>query len=192
MGLSLITDRLSIRDWQLADIDSAVRIYGVADPTGWGTPATSKAGDREAMLGVLKAWVEEAPTLPPPRGRWAIERRGDGKVVGGLAIRALPPVEEDLEISFQLDPGEWGHGYAVEAAHALIAWALTQDVDELFGVVHPNNSRAISTMTRLAMQWVGETSKYHEQTALVYRIRPAQLPALRARRPAVGSSGPRG
>jgi RimJ/RimL family protein N-acetyltransferase len=96
-------------------------------------------------------------------------------VVGGLAIRPLPPAEEDLEISFQVRPDEWGNGYAVESAGDLIRWALTQDVDELLGVALPHNSRAIATMTRLGMEWVGETGKYYDHTLSVYRIRLGEI-----------------
>jgi RimJ/RimL family protein N-acetyltransferase len=183
VSFPLVSNRLRVRHWRLADTAAAVKIYGVADPTGWHTPATHKAGDHAAMRAVLSTWVEEQPELPAPQGRWAVERRSDEVVVGGLAIRLIPPAEEDLEISFQLDPAEWGHGYAVEAAHALMGWAFSHDIDELFGVVAPNNSRAIATMNRLSMQWVGETAKYYEHTLLVYRIRPAQLPALPRRPP---------
>jgi hypothetical protein len=56
----------------------------------------------------------------------------------------------DLEISFQLRPEEWGNGYAAEAAAALIQWAFTQNVDELFAVAIPNNTRAIATTQRWA------------------------------------------
>jgi RimJ/RimL family protein N-acetyltransferase len=171
----LTSQRLRIRQWRVDDAEAALAIYGIADVTGWLTPATDRIGDLPAMRAVLHAWVEAQPNLVPPRGRWAIERLSDGVVVGGLAIRLLPPCKEDLEISFQLRPEEWGHGYATEAARALIAWAFTQDVDELFAVAIPHNTRAIATAERLGMQWVGETAKYYDRTLQVYRIRPGDL-----------------
>lgn len=127
------------------------------------------------MRSVLQAWTEVQPNLQPPQGRWAIERLTDGAVLGGLAIRLLPPNREDLEVSFQLRPEEWGNGYATEAAGALIRWALTEDADELFAVVIPNNTRAIATIERLGMEWVGETTKYYDRALQVYRIRPDDM-----------------
>ncbi|MDN5857047.1 MAG: GNAT family N-acetyltransferase [Pseudonocardia sp.] len=175
MDFPLTTQRLRIRPWTVEDADAALATYGVADVTGWLTPATDRIGDRAAMRAVLHAWAESQPNLQPPRGRWAIERSADGEVVGGLAIRLLPPYEEDLEISFQLRPDAWGHGYATEAARELIAWAFTQDVDELFAVALPHNARAIETTRRLGMEWVGETDKYYGTTLQAYRIRPGDL-----------------
>jgi RimJ/RimL family protein N-acetyltransferase len=171
----LTTPRLRVRHWTVEDAAAALATYGVADVTGWLTPATDRIGDLPAMRAVLYAWVEAQPNLLPPRGRWAIERLADATVVGGLAIRLLPPYQEDLEISFQLRPDQWGNGYATEAAGALVRWAFTQDVDELFAVAIPHNTRAIATMQRLGMRWVGETTKYYGRTLQVHRIRPGEL-----------------
>jgi RimJ/RimL family protein N-acetyltransferase len=124
---------------------------------------------------VLAAWVEAQPNLLTPRGRWAIERLADAEVVGGLAIRLLPPYRQDLEISFPLRLDQWGNGYATEAAGVLIRWAFTHDVDELFAVAIPHNARAIATTERLGMEWVGETTKYYDRTLQVHRIRPGDL-----------------
>ncbi|GHF20120.1 N-acetyltransferase [Amycolatopsis deserti] len=175
MESPLITDRLLIRDWTVDDAEAALAIYGSEEVTHWLTPAMDRVGDVAAMRAVLNAWREAQPNLPPPRGRWAMERREDGQVIGGLGIRLLPPYEEDLELSWQLHPEAWGQGYATEGSQALIRWAFTQDTDELFAVARPNNIRAIATAKRLGMQWVGETTKYYDLRLQVYRIRPGDL-----------------
>ncbi|RSD13916.1 GNAT family N-acetyltransferase [Amycolatopsis eburnea] len=175
MEIPLKTDRLVIRDWTVDDAEAAFAVYGAEDVTHWLTPAMDRVGDLGAMRAVLNAWQETQPNLVPPRGRWAVERREDGKVIGGLGIRLLPPFEEDLELSWQLSPEVWGQGYASEAATALIKWAFTQDTDELFAVARPNNTRAIAVAKRLGMQWVGETEKYYNLRLQVYRVRPTDL-----------------
>ena len=175
MEIPLKTARLVIRDWTVDDAEAAFAVYGAEDVTHWLTPAMDRVGDLGAMRAVLNAWQETQPNLVPPRGRWAVERREDGKVIGGLGIRLLPPFEEDLELSWQLSPEVWGQGYASEAATALIKWAFTQDTDELFAVARPNNTRAIAVAKRLGMQWVGETDKYYNLRLQVYRVRPTDL-----------------
>jgi RimJ/RimL family protein N-acetyltransferase len=170
----LTTERLVVRSWQVDDAEAALAIYGAADVIRWLTPAMSQVTDVPAMRAVLQAWTEAQPNMLPPRGRWAVQRH-DGEVIGGLAIRLLPPYEEDLELSWQLRPEAWGHGYASESGRALIRWAFTQDVDELFAVARPRNTRAIATARRLGMEWVGETSKYYDLTLQVFRIRPSDL-----------------
>ncbi|AIR96679.1 GNAT family N-acetyltransferase [Streptomyces glaucescens] len=175
MDTVLTTDRLVVRDWTVADADAALGIYGSPDVAHWLTPAMDRVRDTAAMRCLLQAWEESRPNLVPPRGRWAVQRRDDGTVVGGLGIRLLPPYEDDLEVSWQLAPEAWGRGYAVEAARALIGWAFDHDTDELFAVARPANRRAVATARRLGMQWVGETAKYYDLRLQVYRIRPADL-----------------
>ncbi|MEV4612471.1 GNAT family N-acetyltransferase [Kitasatospora sp. NPDC049258] len=175
MGISLTTDRLIVRDWSVDDAEDALAIYGSPDVAHWLTPVMERVGDVPAMRAVLLAWQEAQPNLSPPRGRWAVQRRDDGAVVGGLGIRLLPPYEDDLEMSWQLAPGAWGQGYATEAGRALISWAFTHDAEELFAVARPNNARAIAMSKRLGMRWVGETTKYYGLSLQVYRIRPGDL-----------------
>lgn len=174
METPLTTDRLVIRDWSVDDAEAAYAIYGSPEVTHWLTPAMDRVGDVAAMRSVLHAWQEAQPNLPPPRGRWAVQLR-DGTLLGGLGIRLLPPFEDDLELSWQLTPAAWGHGYATEACRALMAWAFTQDTEELFAVARPHNVRAIATAKRIGMQWVGETTKYYDLRLQVYRIRHSDL-----------------
>lgn len=171
----LTTERLVVRPWELADADEALAIYGAPEVTRWLTPAMQQVNDLEAMRAVLQSWAGEQPGLAPPRGRWSIRLAEDGRVIGGMAIRLLPPFEEDLELSWQLRPDVWGRGFANEAGRALIRWAFTQEIDELFAVSRPSNTRAVATARRLGMEWVGETDKYYGLRLQVFRIRPSDL-----------------
>jgi len=137
----LVTERLLIRPWSVDDADQALAIYGAEAVTRWLTPAMKRVPDLTAMHSMLRAWVEGQPSMLPPRGRWAIQRKENGLVIGALSIQLLPPFDEDLDLSWQLRPQEWGNGYAVEAGQALIKWAFTQHVDELFAVARPRNTR---------------------------------------------------
>jgi len=171
----LITERLRVRQWTLEDAEPALAIYGAEDVTRWLTPAMERVPDLAGMRAVLQAWIEDQPNMQPPRGRWAVQRRDNGDVIGGLSIRLLPPFDEDLELSWQLRPDAWGHGYAAEAGKALVKWAFTQQVDELFAVARPRNTRAVGMAQRLGMEWVGETTKYYGLRLQVYRIRPSDV-----------------
>jgi RimJ/RimL family protein N-acetyltransferase len=171
----LVTERLLIRPWSVNDAEQALAIYSAEDVTRWLTPAMEKVPDLTTMRSVLQTWVGTQPNLLPPCGRWAVQRKDNGEVIGGLSIRLLPPFDEDLEVNGQLHPQEWGHGYAAEAGKALVRWAFTQQVDELFAVARPRNTRAIAMARRLGMEWVGETTKYFGLRLQVFRVRPSDL-----------------
>jgi RimJ/RimL family protein N-acetyltransferase len=171
----LVTDRLILRGWQIDDAPAALAIYGHADVARWLSPVMDRVPDLVAMRLLLQQWIAETARMPPPAGRWAIQRRGDGRVIGGAIVLPLPPGNEDLEIGWQLRPDAWGYGYASEATYALADWAFRNDIDELFAVVRPGNTRAAATVRRNGMHWVGETSKYFGLTLQVFRLRPADL-----------------
>ncbi|GLZ36953.1 N-acetyltransferase [Actinokineospora sp. NBRC 105648] len=137
-----------------------------------------RVGDLPAMRLLLQQWMAEDERLTPPTGRWAVVRRSDGHVIGGVVLLPLPPGDEDVEIGWQLHPDAWGHGYAAECTHALAGWAFSQSVDEIFAVVRPGNVRAAATVRRNGMQWVGETGKYFGLDLQVFRLRPADLDRL--------------
>lgn len=176
----LRTDRLALRDWTVEDADAALAVFGDASVARWLTPAVTRPEGPEQMRAHLQRWADEARTLVPPYGRWAVVKLEDGQVMGGMELRPLPPHDEDVEIGWQLAPGHWGHGYATEAARALARYAFSQATDEVFAVVRPTNERAGAVAKRLGMEWVGETDKYYDLVLQVYRLRPSDLEAKTA------------
>lgn len=172
---SLVTERLILRSWQVEDAPAALAVYGHPAVARWLSPAMDQVPDLAAMRLLLQHWIAETARAALPAGRWAIQRRSDNRVIGGAILLPLPPGNEDLEIGWQLHPDAWGHAYASETTYALADWAFRHDVDEIFAVVRPGNTRAAATIRRNGMHWVGETSKYFGLTLQVFRLRHADL-----------------
>jgi RimJ/RimL family protein N-acetyltransferase len=171
----LPTERLTLRPWRVEDAQAALDIYGHAEVTRWLSPDMDTVPNLPAMRLLLQQWIAEDARLPAPAGRWAIHRNTDDRVIGGAILLPLPPGLEDLEIGWQLHPDSWGNGYATETTHALATWAFSQDVDEIFAVVRPDNTRAAATVRHNGMHWVGETTKYFGVDLQVFRLRMADL-----------------
>jgi len=104
MPPTLTTERLVLRGWRVEDASAALQIYGNADVTRWLSPAIEQVPDLDAMRGILGDWIDENGRGDGPSGRWAIERRSDGRIVGGIVLLPLPPRGDDLEIGWQLPP----------------------------------------------------------------------------------------
>jgi RimJ/RimL family protein N-acetyltransferase len=134
-----------------------------------------RLADGTAMRQLLRRWITEHDEVGRPLGHWAIEIRASGLVVGGVALLPLPPGCTDLEIGWQINPAEWGHGYGAEAGHAVAHRAFANGVLEVFAVVRPGNTRGVATARRVGMEWVGETDKYYGLTLQVYRLTAADL-----------------
>jgi len=174
MAYRLDTDRLVLRGWDTGDAEAALGAYGDAEVARWLTPAMDKVGDLAAMRLLLQQWVAEDARMTTPAGRWAAELRGTGQVIGGATLLPLPP-DEEFEIGWQLRPQEWGQGYATEAGLALARWAFGQGIEQVVALVRPANARAVATVRRIGMEWVGETEKYHGLRLQQYRLRPGDL-----------------
>jgi RimJ/RimL family protein N-acetyltransferase len=175
MASDLQTQRLTLRPWRADDAEAALRVYGEAGVARWLSPAMDSVPDVEAMRLVLQQWIAEDERLPDPAGRWAVDLRDGGGLVGGAILLPLPPGDEDLEMGWQLRPDAWGNGYATEAGLAIARWAFDEGSDEIFAVARPANERAQATARRIGMEWVGETEKYYDLRLQVFRLRPADL-----------------
>jgi RimJ/RimL family protein N-acetyltransferase len=174
MAEELVTPRLVLRSWTVDDAAAALGAYGAAEVARWLVPVMDRVPDESAMRLVLQQWVGEDARMLTPAGRWAVERREDGSLIGGATLLPLQP-DEEYEVGWQLHPDAWSHGYATEVGQALARWAYEQGIEQVIAVVRPTNTRAIATVRRIGMEWVGETDKYHDLHLQVYRLRPADL-----------------
>ncbi len=171
----LTSERLVLRGWEARDAPAAFGAYGDEQVARWLSPAMVRVPDADAMDALLEQWVAEDARLLTPAGRWAIERREDGQVVGGVSLLPLPP-DEEFEIGWALHPQVWGQGYAAESGLALARWAFDQGIEQVVALVRPTNTRAAAMVRRIGMEWVGETEKYHGLRLQEYRLMPGDLP----------------
>ena len=176
MPQQLVTERLALRAWSIADAEAALGIYGDSDVARWLIPAMERVPDLATMRTTLERWVAEGPAMTTPAGRWAIERRDDGQVIGGATLLPLPP-DDEFEIGWQLHRSAWGNGFGTETGLAMAEWAFDQGIEQVIAVVRPTNKRAEAMVRRLGMEWVGETEKYHNLRLQVFRLRPGDLTA---------------
>ena len=86
----LVTDRLVLRPWLVEDAAEALGIYGHPDVARWLSPEMDHVPDLAAMRLLLQQWVAEDDRTPPPAGRWAIDRRDDGRLLGGRSCCRCP------------------------------------------------------------------------------------------------------
>ena len=176
MAERLVTERLVLREWTADDAGAALRSYGDDQVARWLAPAMDRVGDEAAMRVVLQQWMAENERMLTPAGRWAVELRRDGSLIGGATLLPLSP-DDEYEIGWQLQRGAWGHGYATEIGIALAGRAFEQGLEQVIAVVRPANTRATATVRRIGMEWIGETEKYHNLRLQQYRLRPADLAA---------------
>jgi [ribosomal protein S5]-alanine N-acetyltransferase len=83
-------------------------------------------------------------------GIWLIELVSGAGLVGTAGLRPLK--ESGLEIFYSLAPGAWGHGYATEAARAVVEYGLGPlGLPEVLAEVDEGNAASVAVVKRLGM-----------------------------------------
>jgi RimJ/RimL family protein N-acetyltransferase len=86
-------------------------------------------------------------------GSWLVEERSTGDLVGEVGIfdyhRNLDPPLKMPEIGWILSPAKHGHGYATEAATAMLAWAHDRfQATEITCIIHPDNTPSLKVAAK--------------------------------------------
>jgi RimJ/RimL family protein N-acetyltransferase len=90
-------------------------------------------------------------------GIWLIELGSAARLVstaaGLVGTAGLRPLEGSrLEIFYSLAPGAWGHGYATEAARAVMEYGLCPlGLPEVLAEVDEGNAASVAVVKRLGM-----------------------------------------
>ncbi len=149
---SIETERLRLRRFAPRDV-AAFHAYRVDDDVArfqsWQDYTVAQA---EAFVGEMEG---ADPGVPGEPFQFAIARLRDDALVGDcmLALDAGDPAI--AEIGYTVDRSHQGHGYATEAAHALLGYAFErQGVGAVRAVTDSRNAASIVVAERLSMALV--------------------------------------
>jgi ribosomal-protein-alanine N-acetyltransferase len=123
MDIRIETPRLILREYQLSDLPS-IHAYAsqplVVQYESWGPNTLS---DTEQFLQQTQFSRFNKPRVTYELG---IERRADGRHIGGCELAISPDDGSLATIGYIVDPSCWQQGYATEASRALIDFAANQ------------------------------------------------------------------
>lgn len=130
------TPRLVLRGWRFGDLESFHRCCqnpNVGPDAGW-EPHTS----RSASLGILYRFIVNDES-------WAITLKDSGRQIGSISLtpdRKRGGIEA-YNLGYHLAEEHWGHGYAAEAARAVLRHAFEYARVDVVSVNHyPHNHRS--------------------------------------------------
>ncbi|MFA3875519.1 GNAT family N-acetyltransferase [Streptomyces sp. MMCC 100] len=144
----LRTDRLVLRGWRASDLDPWAAMN--ADPVVRAYfPEVLTRERSEASVARFQADLDRRSW-----GWWAVEIAATGEFIG---FAGLDPVEEGMpftgvEAGWRLARPAWGHGYATEAARAVVSHAFERlGPPEVLAVTAAGNLRSRAVMDRIGM-----------------------------------------
>ncbi|MEP9322947.1 GNAT family N-acetyltransferase [Paraburkholderia phymatum] len=100
---------------------------------------------------------------------WSFIRKGSGEIIGAGCVQHIENEPRNpVEVGWRLKRDHWGHGYATEAARAMIGFAFdVLGLASIHATTHPSNERSIKVMERLGMRSLG-MQRYYGTLAATY------------------------
>jgi RimJ/RimL family protein N-acetyltransferase len=164
-GAVLCTERLRLRRWTTApgDLARLLDIYSRDEVTRWlgGSPKLPPAQ-------LVERWAT-VTALDARFGSWAIEPAGR-PVAGTVLLKPLPNGVGEVEVGWHLHPDSWGHGYATEAARAVIDRGFQAGLPEVYAVVRPGNEASLAVCRRLGMAPLGRMRRWYDVELEAFRL----------------------
>jgi ribosomal-protein-alanine N-acetyltransferase len=149
----LTTDRLLLREY-VSDDWRAVLAYQ-SDPRYLRYyPWTQRtAGDVQAFVQRFIDWQDEQPCT---RFQFAITLRVEGRLIGSCGIRKETATAQQADLGYEIAPSHWGHGYATEAARAVLAFGFNDlELHRIQAFCLAENAASARVLEKLGMQREG-------------------------------------
>ena len=164
-GVLLETPRLRIRDWTSEDAPTVLDIHGRVEVMKWlGDGPVVLCADLDAARAKIERWRGRDD---PPLGYWAVEVTDggplDGRVIGAVLLVPMPNGDGAVEIGWHLHPDAWGHGYASEAARAVLRHGFEGGLEEINAVTHLTNGPSQAVCRRIGMEHRGITDRWYDE-----------------------------
>ncbi|WP_326649507.1 MULTISPECIES: GNAT family N-acetyltransferase [unclassified Streptomyces] len=152
------TPRLLLRRWHEDDLAPMAEIN--ADPEVMEWIGDGSVRDLEQTAEDIERWEEEWDE--EGFGLFAVELLASGELAGfvGLSVpEFLPEVLPVVEIGWRLGRQFWGQGYASEAAHASLEFALQdRGLDRVVSIARTGHEASENVIRKLGMELVRQTT----------------------------------
>jgi RimJ/RimL family protein N-acetyltransferase len=166
VGPVVCTARLRLRPWTTCrdDLARLTDLYSRVEVTRWlgGTPSVTPV-ELVARWAAVHAADERF-------GVWAVEVDGGARPAGTVLLKPLPGGVGEVEVGWHLHPDSWGHGYATEAARAVIDRGFAAGLPEVYAVVRPGNTASVAVCSRLGMTLLGRMCRWYGVELDAFRL----------------------
>ena len=155
---TLTTARLALRPLAADDAATIERLAGMFEVAGTtvNIPHPYPAGGAATFIvAQTAAWRDDTGVT------WAVTR--DGALIGLIGINSSSRVHARAEIGYWIAPAEWGHGYATEAARAVIAFAFADGFHRVQATHLTRNPASGRVMQKLGMQYEGRLRAFYRR-----------------------------
>jgi [ribosomal protein S5]-alanine N-acetyltransferase len=143
---TLPTARLRLRPFDDADADDLFALQSNADVLRyWDAPPWSEPARAGRFITACRQLAQEGSGA-----RLAVERAADGTFLGWCSLSRWNPDYRSAALGYCFTAAAWGHGYATEAARAVLRWAFeTLDLNRVQAETDTRNLASARVLEKL-------------------------------------------
>ena len=166
MPLPLETERLVIRPYRDDDATALHEVFGSPEVMKW-TPSPPSKDPAETAERLART-VAFTARQPRGMGLWALELKKPTEFLGQVGLFPVEGKGPEVEVAYELAPRIWGHGYATEAARALIEYGFGElRLRRVVALILPANTRSRNVASKCAMTLEGP-GRFYGLDVVVY------------------------
>ena len=171
MPLPLQTERLVIRPYREEDATPLHEVFGSPEVMKWTPSAPSKDVAETAQR--LARTMAFTARQPPGMGLWALELKTSSEFLGQVGLFPVEGKGPEVEVAYELAPRVWGHGYATEAARALVDYGFGElRLQRIVALILPDNARSRNVASKSGLILEGPGRFYGLDLVVYARERP--------------------
>ena len=143
---TLNTARLRLRPFTASDADALFALHSNAHVLRyWDAPPWSERSRADRFIAACRQFAEEGSGA-----RLALDRGPGEALLGWCGVTRYNPDYRSASLGYCLDEPAWGHGYATEAAGALLQWSFdTLDLNRVQAETDTRNAASARVLEKL-------------------------------------------
>jgi [ribosomal protein S5]-alanine N-acetyltransferase len=151
--MELHTDRLLLREFVTADWPIVLAYQRDPRYLQYYEWPDRTSGDAQRFV---QLFIDQQEEQPRRKIQLAVELKASGQLIGNCGIRKASASAHEADIGYELAPDHWGHGYATEAAHAVVQFGFTElKVHRIWAWCIADNIASARVLEKLGMNLEG-------------------------------------
>jgi RimJ/RimL family protein N-acetyltransferase len=143
--IRIVGDQVVLREFALDDVADVLAIIGDDKVTAW---LSFDSRNRDQAIAMIEGTLERAQQEPRTEYYLAVTKLDDNRVIGFARI-GFTGVKAG-KLGYAIAAGEWGRGYATDAARALTNFAFTElSLHRISAAIGPENAASIAMVEKL-------------------------------------------
>ncbi|MGW1617141.1 GNAT family N-acetyltransferase [Streptomyces sp. NPDC002285] len=149
--MRLVGKRVVLREFTLEDIDDVLAIIGDEPVTTW---LSFDCRDRAQAVALIEGTIERAQQEPQTEFYLGVTKLDDNRVIGFARI-GLSGFQAG-KLGYAIAAKAWGHGYATDAARALVTYAFKElDLHRITAAIGHDNGASTAVVQQLGFSREG-------------------------------------